>query len=67
MMNASLDLEFTKMHDDLDEKEEKGEDSKVIVRNQVASTRSASIAKKPPVLIYFRPKEYHKNVFNSFF
>ena len=51
MMNASLDLEFTKMHDDLDEKEEKGEDSKVIVRNQVASTRSASIAKKPPVLI----------------
>jgi hypothetical protein len=27
MMNASLDLECTKMHYDLDEKEEMGEDS----------------------------------------
>jgi len=48
MMNASLDLEFTKMHDESDEKEGMSEDPKVIVRNEVTSPRSASIAKNHP-------------------
>ena len=48
MMNTSLDLELTKTYDESDEKEEMGEDPKVIVRNVVASTRSALIAKNNP-------------------
>jgi len=42
MMNTSL------VYDESDEKEEMGEDPKVIVRNVVASTRSALIAKNNP-------------------
>ena len=48
MINTSLDLELTKTYDESVEKEEMGEDPKVIVRNEVASTRSALIAKNNP-------------------
>ncbi len=65
-MNASLDLEFARMHDEKEDMYEDLANTTVIENNEVAipSTSSASIAKNHPATLIIDTKRISKKVSN---